>query len=221
VNILRFDMNVPMEVALQSAEGVAIEGRYGTRMMFSLADGRVMYVPPIVATKIKAEGILPGERFDLCKAAVKTGKKGSVEWLLERIDPGQAREGVANGMAPDAPESPLEHDLRVSAEMATANKAGLRPEPAPCTHVEEIPPFAPLDEPHLGNNGNNGDNSAQTNGPSAPTTKLEQALKTAISAAHNAEKFGSELGYVVRFDADAIKAMAITVLINMSERVAR
>ena len=43
------------------------------------------------------------------------------------------------------------------------------------------------------------------------------ALKTAISAAYNAEKYGAELGYVVRFDADAIKSMAITVLINMSE----
>ena len=51
----------------------------------------------------------------------------------------------------------------------------------------------------------------------APATKLEHALKTAISAAHNAEKYGTELGYVVRFDADAIKSMAITVLINMSE----
>jgi hypothetical protein len=43
-----------------------------------------------------------------------------------------------------------------------------------------------------------------------------QALKTAISAAHSAEKFGAEIGYVVRFDSDAIKSMAITVLINMS-----
>ena len=50
---------------------------------------------------------------------------------------------------------------------------------------------------------------------SIQTTK-PHALKTAISAAHNAEKYGSELGYVVRFDADAIKSMAITVLINMS-----
>jgi hypothetical protein len=46
---------------------------------------------------------------------------------------------------------------------------------------------------------------------------LEHALRTAIAAAYNAEKFGSELGYVVRFDADAIKSMAITVLINMSD----
>ena len=51
--------------------------------------------------------------------------------------------------------------------------------------------------------------------PRSPT-KLEHALKTAISAAYNAERFGAELGYVVRFDADAIKSMAITVLINMS-----
>jgi len=54
-----------------------------------------------------------------------------------------------------------------------------------------------------------------------PVTKLEHALKTAISAAHNAEKYGSDLGYVVRFDADAIKSMAITVLINMSEGARR
>ena len=59
--------------------------------------------------------------------------------------------------------------------------------------------------------------AAQNDNPQARSvTKLEHALKTAISAAYNAEKYGSELGYVVRFDADAIKSMAITVLINMS-----
>lgn len=55
----------------------------------------------------------------------------------------------------------------------------------------------------------------------AETTKLEHALKTAIQAAHNAEKFGSEIGYTVRFDADAIKSMAITVLINSAEGARR
>ena len=77
---------------------------------------------------------------------------------------------------------------------------------------------------HLGNNGHDGNGNGSTpaiSGQPPPITKLEHALKTAISAAHNAEKFGSELGYVVRFDADAIKSMAITVLINMSDRAAR
>ena len=61
MNILRFEMNVPAEVALQSSEGISVEGRYGTRKMFTLIDGRVMYVPPIVASKIEAAGIAPGE----------------------------------------------------------------------------------------------------------------------------------------------------------------
>ena len=52
------------------------------RMMFTLEDGRLMYVPPIVASKIEAAGIIAGERFQLCKAAVKTGQKRSVEWSL-------------------------------------------------------------------------------------------------------------------------------------------
>jgi hypothetical protein len=203
-------------VTLQSSEGVAVEGRYGTRIMFTLADGRVMYVPPIIASKI--EGIPPGETFKLRKAAVRTGQKRSIEWHLERLDPDQG-ENPADGV--DAPETQLEHDLRVSAEMANAKKAGLGVPPTTCIDRDDIPRFAPINNGHIGNRENGSAPSPCTLVPSAPATKLEQALKTAISAAHNAEKFGSEIGYVVRFDADAIKSMAITVLINMSERSPR
>jgi hypothetical protein len=217
VNILRFEMNVPKEVALQSSEGVCVEGRYGTRMMFNLADGRVMYVPPIVACKIEAAGITPGECFQLCKASVKTGQRRSVEWLVERINPQHDRpECPPTGIA----ETPLERDLRLSIEMANAEKAGFQP----VTSVEEMPSFGPQGNGHVHNGHLTNGNGAPKMTPSpplAPITKLEHALKTAISAAHNAEKFGSELGYVVRFDADAIKSMAITVLINMAERSPR
>jgi hypothetical protein len=92
VNILHFEMNVPTSVALESAEGVPVEGRYGNRMRFNLTDGRVMYVPPIVASKIEAAGIVAGECFELCKALVRTGQKRSVEWRLERAGPEQDRE---------------------------------------------------------------------------------------------------------------------------------
>jgi hypothetical protein len=192
-------MNRPTEVALQSPAGVAVEGRYGLRVMFNLADGRVMYVPPIVANKIEAAGIVAGENFQLCKATVKTGQRRSVEWLLERISPDENSPAPATSL-PD--ETPIEHDLRLSVEMANAKRAGLESQAAL-------------------QNGNGAGLRLVPNGSEVPITKLEHALKTAISAAHNAEKFGSELGYVVRFDADAIKSMAITVLINMSERVQR
>jgi hypothetical protein len=225
VNIVRFEMNVPTEVALQSPEGVCVAGRYGNRMMFHLADGRVMYVPPIVASKIEEAGIAAGECFHLCKASVKTGQRRSVEWLLERIDPDQAQ--PLAGPPTDTAETALENDLRLSIEMANAKRAGLETEPA--DSVEQTPPFAPSDDGHVYNGHESNGHGGNNNGgglkiipnPSPPITKLEHALKTAISAAHNAEKFGAELGYVVRFDADAIKSMAITVLINMSERVQR
>jgi hypothetical protein len=200
-------------VALQSSQGVVVEGRYGNRMMFSLVDGRVMYVPPIVATKIEAEGIAAGERFELCKAQIKNGHGRSVEWALRRLDPEEQLVDVA--VDTPAPETQLEHDLRVSTEMANATKANHElpesPDPAP----------APVTLMTNGNGNGNGNGAApaavQNEQPQPRSlTKLEHALKTAISAAHNAEKYGSELGYVVRFDADAIKSMAITVLINMS-----
>jgi hypothetical protein len=129
LNILRFQLNVPTQVALQSSQGVIVEGRYGNRMMFSLVDGRVMYVPPIVATKIEAEGIGAGERFELCKAQIKNGHGRSVEWALRRLDPEEQLVDVT----PDtpAPETQLEHDLRVSVEMANAKKASELPELPP------------------------------------------------------------------------------------------
>ena len=185
--------------------------------MFSLVDGRVMYVPPIVATKIEAEGIAAGERFELCKAQIKNGHGRSVEWALRRLAPEEQFAEIA--VDTPAPETQLEHDLRGSIEMANAKK--------PSSESPESPSSAPA--PAIPTNGNNNGTGESTvaastvpvttqNGQTQPRslTKLEHALKTAISAAHNAEKYGSELGYVVRFDADAIKSMAITVLINMS-----
>jgi hypothetical protein len=51
-----------------------------------------------------------------------------------------------------------------------------------------------------------------------PQTQLESALKTAIHAAHEAEKYGTMIGYVVRFSEESIKCMAITALIGMQQR---
>jgi len=199
VKILHFEMNVPRELALASPSGTLVEGRYGNCMMFHLSDGRVMYVPPIVATKIEEAAIAPGESFELCKTSVRDGRRRSVEWSVKRVDS----------------PSQLEQDLRASVEAAHAKATPTGgPQLVERAEADAIPPFAPL---RNGNGNRSGPpHSENGNGATTPATKLEQALKTAISAAHNAEKFGSELGYVVRFDSDAIKSMAITVLINMS-----
>jgi hypothetical protein len=215
--ILRFDMNVPTEVVLKYAgPGKPIEGRYGNRVMYTLADNRVMYVAPIVASRISDLGIQPGELFQVCKQEKKQGQRKFIEWQVQRLE--------------TEPETQLEHELRESIEIAQAGKASLplaaneptNPQLRPATRVHYASPNAappPTVAPVSNGSSNDTGSSVTRNGIGqfTSTTKLEHALKTAISAAHNAEKYGAELGYVVRFDADAIKSMAITVLINMSE----
>lgn len=203
MNILRFQTNVPNEVTLESSQGVVVQGRYGDRMMFNLSDGQVMYVPPIVANKIEAEGIGPGERFELCKAQVKIGQRRSIEWSVRRLDP---QDPPIEERSDAVPETQLESDLRASVEMANGKNG------KESTVVSADSAFATAPS---GADANGMPIPAQPASP--PLTKLESALKTAIAAAHNAEKFGAEIGYVVRFDSDAIKSMAITVLINMNE----
>jgi hypothetical protein len=172
-------------------------------MKFNLTDGQVMYVPPIVASKIEAEGIGPGEPFELCKVQVKTGQRRSIEWSVRRLNPEEVRVAVP-AEAMEVPETQLESDLRASVDLVNSKNGK---EPAACAN----PPASASCNGHT----NGATTPAQPGNP--PLTKLESALKTAIAAAHNAEKFGAEIGYVVRFDSDAIKSMAITVLINMSE----
>jgi hypothetical protein len=189
--ILNFPLNLPAVVMLGSSEHTIVQGRYGDRALFTLADGRSMYVPPIVAAKIAEQGIAPGESFELCKAQVREGRRNLIEWAVRRVE-----------IPAEEQETALERDLRLSVEQARAK-----------TEPKEQHPVIPSPA----SNGNHGSNGTRAEDAPVPRTKLEHALRTAISAAHNAEKFGSELGYVVRFDADAIKSMAITVLINMGE----
>lgn len=132
---------------------------------------------------------------------MRKGSRRAIEWIIRRLYPFEElactlepveASGVANGSGPGPA-------LVSEAEPETPLEHGLR---------------ASLEAVTAKKNGNGHNGVHQSGQP--PPTKLEHALKTAISAAYNAERFGAELGYVVRFDADAIKSMAITVLINMT-----
>src|SRR6202163_678009 len=119
LNILRFQTNTPTEVALNSPQGTVVEGRYGDRVLFHLTDGRVMYVPPIVARKIEAQGIAPGEPFELCKTQVKNGRLRSIEWGLRRtqVEPPNAE----SAETPAEPKTDLESQLVRSIAAANGN----------------------------------------------------------------------------------------------------
>ena len=79
--MVRFTPNVPVEIALQCADGVRVEGRYGDRVKYTLTDDRTMYVDPFVAERIKELDIQPGELFLVCKRqARKAIARPSIGW---------------------------------------------------------------------------------------------------------------------------------------------
>jgi hypothetical protein len=78
-----FEANVPVTAALAYADGLKVQGRFGDQVMYSLADGRIMYVPPIVRDKLVELGIRQNEPFNICRAERREGNRRFVDWLVQ------------------------------------------------------------------------------------------------------------------------------------------
>jgi hypothetical protein len=87
-DILRFTPEVPVEVALKYPTGKPVQGHDGTDMMFTLVDGRLMFLAPPIAAQIDAMQIRAGEPFWITRNAGKSGVKGSVSWDIRRPNAG-------------------------------------------------------------------------------------------------------------------------------------
>ena len=82
-----FQTNVPVTVALAYPDGIEVEGRYGDQVMYTLTDERVMYVPPIVRTKLTELGIGKDDPFSICKSERREGNRRFIEWMVDRVEP--------------------------------------------------------------------------------------------------------------------------------------
>jgi hypothetical protein len=93
---IQFQTNVPVDVALKYSEGKDVTGNFGDQVLYTLTDGRVMFVPPIVQKQITDLGIEKGEVFTILKAEEKSGTRRTVKWLVT------ASNGRARSVAPPA-----------------------------------------------------------------------------------------------------------------------
>jgi hypothetical protein len=116
---VQFQTNIGERVALKYATGVpkpASQEGYQDQVLFTLCDGRVMYLPVFAADLItRVHGMQPGEDFVLGKYEVKEGQRKFVRWRVDAI-------GYPQTDAP--PDTPMEANLRRSAEIANARKPG-------------------------------------------------------------------------------------------------
>ena len=100
--VLDFPANTPVTVALKYAQGKSVSTQYGQRVMFSLADGRIMFLDPKVGRQIASLGIRVGENFNITKRW--NGEKDSpCSWELARVA-GEQPNGTL--VLPGLPSSP-------------------------------------------------------------------------------------------------------------------
>jgi hypothetical protein len=82
--VVDFPANVPVTVGLKYAHGKTISTQHGERFMFSLDDGRVMFLDPEVAGQIASLGINVRENFSITRKC--EGPNGSVvSWEVARV----------------------------------------------------------------------------------------------------------------------------------------
>jgi hypothetical protein len=127
--------NIPERVAVAHRDGVYKDGMYGPRMMYTLIDGRVMFLDPDVAARIKTMGILPGQEFWIVKRK-PAGRGQKIRWDLYQEDP-----------TPLAGESPLECDLRLSLQDIARQRAIPKEQSAPPQPPSSVSAPRPIGTP--------------------------------------------------------------------------
>ena len=179
-----FEANEPVTATLAYADGLNVQGRFGDQVMYSLTDGRVMYVPPLVRDKLVELGIRQNEPFAICRAERREGNRRFVDWVVQPdSSAAPAQSATAHG---DMPGSP-------------ADGSGAR--------------VKPDGNGNTNGNGNGKAANALTKSVT-PETALRAALTASIDAALAAEQYASAHGLSIRFGSEDLRAMALSLFIQ-------
>ena len=117
MSVIRFDANVPVEVALKFDGGKQVKSRIPEapdQMMYTVCGDDTIYVPLHVADQITQLGIKRAELMSICKRQQSGVTRWEVKRLSEAAEPAQT--------AP-VPPTILENQLTRSIEQAHQQKA--------------------------------------------------------------------------------------------------
>ena len=124
-----FEANVPVTATLAYPDGLKVQGRFGDQVMYSLTDGRVMYVPPMVRDKLVELGIRQNEPFAICRAERREGNRRFVDWVVKPDgSAAPAQSATATVMHPARRRTATA--VRASRRMATATVTEMASRPA-------------------------------------------------------------------------------------------
>ena len=191
--ILRFNTNSPVEVALRWDDGKRVEGRYGEQVLYTFDDDRVMYVPPVVASRIRELGIRAREAFEICKAELREDNKRWIEWRVKRIE-----EPRHPASSPNSPEAAAP----VPSNAQNQRNGSTHQTPKPLD-LQAAPDGTLLPVPVTG----------------AGISAMDLALSGAAEIAQRVESRARLRNYSLQFTSEDIRAIGLTMFIQaMRER---
>jgi hypothetical protein len=159
LKIADFAYGEPQTITI-AGNGGRVKGKFGTQILYKLADGRSFYASEYLARAIEDAQMLPGEQIQVTKLEVKKNGKSTVAWEVQAV----------NGKT--EPPTPLEQDLQQSIDQAEERKQGVSRQPAAAPQ----PSPAPVGTDEAKQQHSNGSR------PVGMGTRMEQALKTAVHA---------------------------------------
>src|SRR5690242_17171552 len=90
--VVKFTPNVPVEVALKFAmPGKVISTQNGERVMYTLADDRVMFLDLAVGKQIEELGVNVREKFFVCRPADRQKNPKWLVWLSPETEAARAK----------------------------------------------------------------------------------------------------------------------------------
>ena len=99
--VIAFETNIPQEVSLKYQDGKQISNG---NFMYTLTDGRRMFLPPIAAERVAELGLQRGEIFLVCKREIRQkGRKPTINWEVARAGEIPAAPGQTGQPAPTQP----------------------------------------------------------------------------------------------------------------------
>jgi hypothetical protein len=104
--VVDFPLNTPVTVALKYGQGKTVSSQYGERMMYSLVDGRVMFLDLEAASQIEHLAINVRESFTITRRPA--GPRGEADiWEVARFAGEQPNETfVVPALDPPTPKPP-------------------------------------------------------------------------------------------------------------------
>ncbi len=205
--VLKLQTNVREEIALAYTSGKPVEGNYGPQVMFTLADGRQLYLSQAAAEKIDALGLEKGEPFQIVKAERANGQRKYVEYEVKRVyGPGQFTETGTPAPAPREAATPRgvpDGDGQVQDRRFTTQAIGGNQPHATAAAVVEAPynarPLTTLRRVSVGD-------------------QMLSAGCVALDVLHALEQHAkAKHGWEIEFNAEDVRAMMNTIFIQMSK----